>query len=181
MGANGGCVDQRTAVQISVTLSGQLWTAAMAMLAIEGAYYSFAHVNRSVSTWFDSLALLALISFVYSMIQVGRGATKSRDDGYKAEWNLRIGKPHFNRQAISCYVGLCFFTAMVLASLEPKENKIEERLAELERRIISLETRFNERQDVMKGPRPAPQVVETSDDKVPFHGAGYHLLLPSEE
>jgi len=114
--------DKKTAVGISVTLSGQLITAALAMVAVEGAFVAFALGNRNVFRGFEWLSGLTAILFILSIFVAGKGITKARNDGFNGAWNLQTTKNHFNWQAILCVLGLVSFFVTLLLSGGPKKR-----------------------------------------------------------
>ena len=134
--------DKRTAVGISVTLSGQLITAALAMLAVEGAFVAFALGNRNVVGGFRWLSGLTAILFILSIFVAGKGITKARNDGFNGAWNLQTTKNHFNWQAILCVLGLASFFVTLLLSGGPKKSEIEAKLEKFGKQISTVESQI---------------------------------------
>jgi hypothetical protein len=134
--------DKRTAVGISVTLSSQLITAALAMLAIEGAFVAFALGNRNVIGGFLCLSVLTAILFILSIFIAGKGITKARNEGFKGTWKLEAGENHFNWQAILCILGLASFMATLLLSGGPRESEIEARIEKFGKQISTVESQI---------------------------------------
>ncbi len=132
--------DQRAAANISVTLSGQLIAAALAMLAIEGAVLSFVYASRTTGYWFLALIILAAISFIGSIYVAGKGMTVLRNKGYEGTWELNRSKSHFNWQAIFCIIGLsCFFSSAFFIG-QPKKDKLEDDIILIKQELQTLKT-----------------------------------------
>lgn len=130
--------DQRAAANISVTLSGQLIAAALAMLAIEGAVLSFVYASRTTSYWFLALIILAALSFIGSIFVAGKGITALRNKGYEGTWELNCSKAHFNWQAIFCIIGLvCFFGSAFFIG-QPKRDKLEDDIILIKQELQTL-------------------------------------------
>jgi hypothetical protein len=96
MGLELSSEDQRSAANISVTLSGQLIVAALAMLAIEGAVLSFVYSDRKTTYLFSILIIVAAICFIGSIFVSGKGITVLRNKGYDGNWELKSSKDQFN-------------------------------------------------------------------------------------
>lgn len=132
--------DERAAANISVTLSGQLIAAALAMLAVEVAVLSFVCSNRTTGYWFIGLIIIAAICFISSIFVAGKGITALRNKGYKGKWELASTQNKFNWQAILCLVGLsCFFcSAFFIGS--PKVDKLKDDIILINQDIRNLKT-----------------------------------------
>jgi len=128
--------DKRTAIGISISLSGHLITAALAMIAIEGAYLAFALGNREVSEWFYIFASLTASSFIVSILIAGRGITESRDSGFEGNWDITKSKNKFNWQAILCLLGIILFFLTMFSSINPKKSEINSTIKNLEQQMI---------------------------------------------
>jgi hypothetical protein len=131
--------DKRTAVNITTNLSGQLITAALAMLAIECGVISFVYGQAETGKWFVPLIIIAAAAFVISIFLAGKGITKLRDSGLAGTWDITEGKNYFNWQVISCLVGLCCFFASAFIIGTEKGNDLENRVALLISSVTKLE------------------------------------------
>ena len=133
----------REAVKISVTLSGQLIAAALAMLTIEVAFVGFVLGNRKVSIFFIILPIMASISFIASIFIAGKGITKFRNDGFWGDWNIEGGRAYFDWQAKFCLVGLLLFFIAIFFIGNPKAQELVKRTFEMEKRITSDKTELD--------------------------------------
>ena len=115
--------DQRSAANISVTLSGQLIAASLGMLAIEGAVLTFAFSYRETRIWFTVLIIFAALFFISSIFKAGKGITDVRNKVYAGSWRPIDSKSFFNSQAILCIVGLLIFFSSSFFVGPSKENQ----------------------------------------------------------
>lgn len=134
--------DQREAVKVSVTLGGQLMTAALAVLAIEGAFITFALGNRNVQFGFYVTAGLTFLLFVASIFLGGKGVTQVRNAGFQGNWRLEEGKAFFNWQAALCLIGLLSFALTLFLSGSPKATQTEKEVANLQRLVGGIQSRL---------------------------------------
>jgi hypothetical protein len=124
--------DKRAAIAFSVTLSGQLVTAGLAMMAVEGAFVSYALGSRIIGTSFVVAAAIAALMFISSIFMAGKGITAARNAGFQGNWDLAAGKTRFNLQATFLLLGLTSLVVMFLASGPSKQSEIESRVTKLE-------------------------------------------------
>ncbi|RZA01241.1 MAG: hypothetical protein EOP47_11405 [Sphingobacteriaceae bacterium] len=124
--------DKKDAVTIGVTLSSQLITAALAMIAVIGTFSVFIIDKREVGLCYTIIIGIAFISFIVSIICGGRGINKVREDGFTSNWNLKNSKKHYNRQAILCLVGIIFFIISVFLGKEKSDISKQNLLKETE-------------------------------------------------
>lgn len=130
--------DKRNAVQISITLSSQLITAALAMLTVEGAYVAYVLDKRVPEDYFGLVSMLSAIFFILSVFIAGKAITATRNAGFDGNWNLESGKGLFNLQALFNALGLFMLMGVVLLSGNSKqEDAIAKNIASSMR---SLET-----------------------------------------
>lgn len=108
--------DKRNAVQISITLSSQLVTAALAMLTVEGAYVAYVLDKRVPEDYFGLVSMLSAIFFILSVFIAGKAITAARNAGFDGNWNLESGKGQFNLQALFNALGLFLLVGVVLLS-----------------------------------------------------------------
>lgn len=147
--------DKRTAVNISVTLSSELIGAALAMIALEGAFVTFVMDDRAgLGIAFYILIALTFIAFVLSIVIGGQGVSKSREEGYEGKWTLQSGKKYFNRQAILCFVGILLFASTLFVSGAPMEEavvkefqQLRANLEEQKDSVASISTRLTKLQE----------------------------------
>lgn len=115
--------DKRSAVSISIGLSGQLITAALAMLTVEGAYVSYVLDKRIPASLFEIVSALSVICFILSVFLAGKAITAARNEGFSGNWSLEAGKNQFNFQALLNAVGLLLFLGAVMLSGSSKSEK----------------------------------------------------------
>lgn len=134
--------DKRTAVGISVTLSTNLIAAALAMLAVQGAFVAYALGDRQTKASFGAVAVVAAACFVISVFVAGKGITISRNAGYTGSWDLSAGKSYFNWQAILLVLGLLLFGATLLLSGTSRDEAIGVKVHDLRSDLLELEGRI---------------------------------------
>lgn len=142
----------KAAVLISVDLSKQLFTAAVAVLGLEATVAAFVLLNREPGWWFFAAIIASALALLASTYVAGKGITRARNSGYKGNWSLKAGGDHFNRQAILCTVGLVLFFVAVLffsghsksASFEQKLQAAESRNAELAKEVNAIKEQLRE-------------------------------------
>jgi hypothetical protein len=110
MSSNGDTNDshenQRTAVGLLVTLSSQLTTTALALIAVENAIVAYVLSNNDPNTGFTLIAFLSSLFFVSSIMLGGKGISKCGLLGHGGNWAINVGGWYFNWQAISGFLGL---------------------------------------------------------------------------
>jgi hypothetical protein len=134
--------DKRTAVGMSVTLSGQLMSAALAIIALGGGLIAVFVQNRDVGGFFYIAVTVSFLAFVFSIYIGGRGITISRTEGFQGKWDLQSGAPHFNKQAIACFVGLISFLLAVIFSGSPKDSETSKQIAALQKTSGAFEQKL---------------------------------------
>lgn len=139
MGLTMAIEDKRLAVNMSITLSTQLMAAALAILAILGAFTTYALKERVVPSFFMILAIVAFLLFIVSIYFGGKGISKSNRDGFEGNWSIEKRKSYFNKQAIFCFLGLFLFVGLLFLSGPSRESTIKMELAEIETRLRFLE------------------------------------------
>lgn len=127
----GSAEDQRHASSMLATISGHLVSAALAMIAVEGAFVAFVLGSRQVEWYFFVLTGAAAIAFVWSIVQGGKGLNRVAKDGFDGNWSLASGG-HFNRQAGWCVLGLVLFFSSTTASGQARQSEEVARLDALE-------------------------------------------------
>ena len=165
--------DKRQAVNMAAGLSGQLITAALGMIALQGAYVAFAADKKQCGFWFWALMLAAFLIFVASIFCAGKGTAKLYKDGFAGKWNPDSGKGLFNAQAGLCLAGILLFIAAVsvarhdkLSSAEPTQNRfdsnVQTQLEELKKQVGQLQQQILElKPRVGLGPVSRPRQVST--------------------
>jgi amino acid transporter len=114
--------DKKDAVNIGVTLSSQLITAALAMIAVIGTFGTFIIDKRDVSIGYYLIVSGAFLCFVFSIFFGGKGIDKARKDGFNSNWNLTNTKSYFNLQSITCFIGIVLFAISVFSGKQKADD-----------------------------------------------------------
>lgn len=131
--------NQRLAVNTGVTLSGNLISACLSMIAIIGATFLFVIEKREVGWLFYWLISLSFLMFILSIIYGGKGIDIARKKAYEGLLNLDFSKSKFNLQAIFCILGIFFcILSYVFTSEKVEKNEEIKNLNENILKIIQL-------------------------------------------
>ncbi|MBE9584954.1 hypothetical protein IM792_10885 [Mucilaginibacter sp. JRF] len=130
--------DKREAVNIGINLSGQLITAALAMIAVIGTFGVFILDKRDVSFWYYLIFGGALFAFVASIYFGGKGIDKARKDGFAGTWDILNTKTHFNRQAACCFIGIFLFILSVFSGTE-KPDDLQKEISKVKDAVTRLQ------------------------------------------
>ena len=114
--------DKKDAVNIGVTLSGQLITAALAMIAVIGTFATFIIDKRNVGFGYYLVSGGAFLSFVVSIYFGGKGIDKARKDGFTGNWNLDNTRAFFNNQSFTAFLGIALFAISVFLGKEKADD-----------------------------------------------------------
>lgn len=132
-------MDKKDAVLIGTSLSNQLITVALAMLAIIGGVHTYIIDKREVNWIYYTLIFLSFLLFIMSIYIGGKGINIIREDGFEGNWNLKSTHKYFNKQAIFCFIGLFIFMGSTFAGKE----KVDLTYKELQSVNINLEKHLN--------------------------------------
>lgn len=121
-----GNEDQKQAVSIVITLGGQLMAAALAMIALQGAFLTFALDKKECGFWFWLFVGTGFLVFVLSIIIGGKGITKLYKTGAKGNWKHEEGDREFRWQTGLCCIGLALFILAVLVTHKDKPSDLSE-------------------------------------------------------
>jgi hypothetical protein len=125
------CEDQRTAANMTVTLSTQLMAASLAVIAVEGAIYTFVNDKRLTSFAFTASVLFCFLFFMLSIYTGGRGVNEVRKAVFTGNWTIDKVKNPFALQAFFGVLGLiCLFMSLTLPG-KPKEESTQQDLTNL--------------------------------------------------
>lgn len=131
--------DKRQAVNMAAALSGQLITAALGMIALQGAYVAFADDKKQCGLWFWLLMLVAFVGFVASVFCGGKGTAALYKPGAEGRWDYALGKKSFNKQAGFCLFGILLFIIAVCVARSDKSSDAEAVQKQLETVVQGLE------------------------------------------
>ena len=115
--------DKKDAVKIGITISIQIITASLTMIAVIGAFVVFIIDKREVGTAYYIITGFAFLSLVYSVFLGGKGIDKIRNNGFSGEWEISSTKQIFNRQACTALLGILLFCASVFMGEEKNIHK----------------------------------------------------------
>jgi uncharacterized protein YdaL len=125
---------QRAAANITVTLSSQIITASLAVIAVEGAFATFALDKRNTEWYLTLFVLLTFASFIGSMISAGLGIHRTRQAVFNNEWEPATGINQFIFQFWLGVLGIVFFCLSLVFSGTPKAEDVQETLRTLDRK-----------------------------------------------
>lgn len=108
---------QQAFAEMTSSLSSQLISSALAMLALEGAFFTFIATQKQLNFCFYSLLTLSAFFFILSIFFGGKGINKLRGDIFYEKVNKQSGSPWFNLQAIISLFALFLFGISFLFSL----------------------------------------------------------------
>ncbi len=128
--------NQRLAVNTGVTLSSNLISACLSMLAIIGAIFFFVVEKREVGWIFYFLISLSFFSFILSIVLGGKGIDIARKKAFQDLLDLDCSKSKFNLQAILCILGIFFCILSYAFTSEKIENNVE--LKKLNENILKI-------------------------------------------
>jgi hypothetical protein len=132
-----GVENKIAAVNIGVNLSNQIITAALAMIAVLGAFTTYAIEKREVGFGFYLLIGMSFASFVISIFKGGKGIDKARKCGADGNWEPNNTESHFNWQGILCFVGIILFCVSVFIGNEKKDD-LTNKVSELTAAVVKL-------------------------------------------
>jgi hypothetical protein len=130
--------NKKDAVNIGVTLSTQLISASLTMIAVLGAFATFIIDKREVGFLFYVLIGISFLSFIASIFIGGKGIDKARKSGFDGKWNLDDTKQPFNWQALLCGMGLLFFILSIFIGKEKSDTQLD-RISKTEKDIYAIQ------------------------------------------
>lgn len=86
--SQGSPEDKRAAVGIAINLSNAMMTASLAMITIEGAFFTFAIDKNQIGTTFWGLAISTFFAFIVSIYFGGRNIARLYNNGHKGNWEI---------------------------------------------------------------------------------------------
>jgi hypothetical protein len=129
---------KKDAVNIGVTLSTQLISSSLTMIAVLGAFATFIIDKRDVGLNFYILIGISFFAFIISIVSGGNGIDKARKSGFNGDWNLNDTKKSFNLQALLCGLGLLFFILSIFIGKEKTDTQLD-RLSKTEKNIYTFQ------------------------------------------
>jgi cell division protein FtsB len=149
-GAGGGAPagtaeDRKAAVSMWVTLSSQVITATLAILAVEGAFVTYVVDKRLPGAVFYALITLSALSLIFSILSGGVGISRLTVAGSHGRWELREGSSNFGMQSLACLVGVSlFFLSIFLFSGGTKEDAQAKEVKVLQDKNLALESQVKD-------------------------------------
>ncbi len=123
--------NQRTAANMTVTLSTQLMAASLAVIAVEGAIYTFVNDKRIPSGIFTTSVICCFLFFVLSIYMGGRGVNAVRKAVFQGNWTIECVKKPFAWQAFLGVLGLICLILSITFAGKPKEEITQQEVANL--------------------------------------------------
>jgi len=139
--------DQQQAVGIVTTLSGQLMTAALGMIALLGALLTFVLDKKDCGLWFWIAALLSFAVFVLSLVCGGFGTTALYKAGASGDWNYSKGDAWFQGQTALSFAGIVLFIVAVWLS---GNDKTSDSVA-LQREVAGVRAALEKQNSLIEG------------------------------
>lgn len=167
-----------------VTLSSQVITATLAVLAVEGAFATYVLDKRLPGAAFYTLMALSALSLIFSILSGGVGISRLTVAGSTGRWELREGNSNFGMQSLACLVGVSlFFLALFLSGgtkedaqakevkiLQDKSHALEAQVKELSQQLNELRSKYEAKGAESKSPE-GPAAPPSSADRPGQGGA----------
>lgn len=136
--------NKRLAVNTGVTLSSNLISACLSMIAIIGALFVFVIEKREINWLFYFFIFFSFLTFIVSIILGGKGIDIARKEAFRNVLDLDCSKSKFNLQAIFCLLGI-FFCIISFVFTSEKVEKNQE-LEKLNNNLIKI-IQFNKNEE----------------------------------
>lgn len=129
--------DKKDSVNIGVTLSYQIITASLTMIAVIGAFAAFVIDKRDVGFTYYLITGGAYFCFIISIVLGGKGIDKVRKSGFVGTWTIDETKDLFNSQSIIALIGVFLFSISIFAGKE-KHDELKSKINNQEKKINQL-------------------------------------------
>ena len=136
--------DQREAVKLSTTLSGQLMGAALSVMTLGGGFVGFVLANRAVGPLFFLVAGLTFLALILSTFLGAKGIQAAAVGGFNGQWTRDASRRWFSRQAVACILGLIFFVVTASLAGQPKTDETVNKISGLAVEVATLKRRIDE-------------------------------------
>jgi membrane protein implicated in regulation of membrane protease activity len=143
--------DRRTYVDITTNLSSQLISAALAIIAVEGAFVTFVLDKKVPNTYFYFWIVASFILFIFSIFFGGKGIDFLKDKLLEnpSSINKLTGSKCFNAQALLSSLALVFFIISFIVFLnlkdKPSDNTLQQSIESLIKKIEATTQTATER------------------------------------
>lgn len=158
--------DKKDAVNIGVTLSTQLISAALTMIGVLGAFTAFVIDKRDAGIAYKALTIISFASFVCSIFSGGKGINTARVNGHSGNWDIGATKESFNRQALLTLSGVLFFIASAYFTGNEKSDELKVELSEQRRIIDSLKVQYSLQRQELGSLRKENVIIAARADSV---------------
>lgn len=145
--------DKRTAANMTVTLSTQLMAASLAVIAVEGAIYTFVSDKRIPSGWFTLFVLLVFLFFLSSIYMGGRGVNRVRKAVSDGTWTIESVRDEFAWQALLGVLGILFLFVSLATAGKTKEETMQQDLSNLRHTVEKQQQYLGEFEKQLDGLR----------------------------
>ena len=171
--SNGTVDDRRAAVEIKVSLSSYLISAALTVLGVQVALVTFILDKRDGLMAFGVLSCVGALLLVASMFLGGKGISEAYKQGFSGDWQMTSSQGQFSLQAVLALVGVCcvaFSAFLGQPQPEPQSNELRVELSILRTTIAAADAehrRLSDRVLLLETEikRAAPAVVPLPSKK----------------
>lgn len=136
--------DRKAAVSMWVTLSSQVITATLAVLAVEGAFVTYVLDKRLPGAAFYIFVALSALALIFSILSGGVGISRLTVAGGDGNWDLRVGSTQFGHQSLACLAGVLLFFLALLFSGGTKEDAQAKEVKVLQDKSLALDSQVKE-------------------------------------
>lgn len=134
-----GNEERRAAATMRTTLSGQLFSAALAVIGAQAAIATFTMDKKEDLGFFYGIVITSVICLFASIVCGGKGITAVWADGFNGKWDVASGRAFFRWQANLGLVGVFLVLASVGAGKKKSpESALERDFADTQRAVVSL-------------------------------------------
>lgn len=133
--------DGKAAASMWATLSSQVITAALAVIAVEGAFITYVLDKRLPGFVFYLFIALSAISLIFSILSGGAGINWLTERGEAGSWGLKGGGHYFGQQSLACLAGVVLFFLALLFSGGTKEEAQAKDIKALQDKIQVIESK----------------------------------------
>jgi hypothetical protein len=116
--------DEREAVNMGVSLSSQLLSAAFALMGIIGGFITYILENENSIFTYTSFGG-GLFLYACSIYQGSIGITVARNNGFLGNWKLNVSKKYFNRQSIYLVIGTLLLILTIFLTKEQEDLTVQ--------------------------------------------------------
>jgi hypothetical protein len=142
--------DKRAAVNLKISLSSYVITAALGVIAAQAAITTFVLDKRELLTSFIAFSALGFGALIASIYFGGKGITDTYKSGFEGDWKVADPKRQFNLQAILALVGVGLAVVSIFLGTPKADtprapadyDKVQTSLIELRKQVNELEAKY---------------------------------------